>query len=110
MAPTLATGATTIRKLRNIGNPKPDDDGARLAHFRSAAVTEEEGTMKEGNACRSVCAREEGRHGGYPMQPRRARRAARCVTMTTLVLYTNGGAVAWRIKGAPRQFPHVNAT
>jgi hypothetical protein len=56
MAPTLAASATTIRKLRNIGNPKPDDDGARLAHFRSAAVTGKGGrTMKEGNACGCMC-------------------------------------------------------
>lgn len=55
MAPTSAAGVATIRKLRNIGNPKPDDDGARLAHFRSAAVT----------------------GGGYPMQSHRTHRAQR---------------------------------
>lgn len=54
MAPTSAAGAATIRKLRNIGNPKPDDDGARLAHFL-------------------LCGRYPG--GGYPMQSRRTHRA-----------------------------------
>jgi len=72
MAPTSAAGAATIRKLRNIGNPKPDDDGARLAHFRSAAVTR--GGYPDADSSKASCAA-------------RVTRAAQCVTMTTAVLY-----------------------